>query len=224
MTELLPRPKLVLFDWDNTLVTPWPALARAVNAALVAVGRSPVTQAIVAAAMGQGGEDPLAGLDKEAGLLARQSFTRAFAAEPEPRLEAVAGALDVLGLLTASAIPVAILCNRRVAEVAGEAEALGLSPFLAGVVGVDSGVRAKPSAEGVALAIERLGLLGEIEDSREIWLVGDTDIDLVCAHAAGATPILLRESALPAAVLEKWPPAIQLSQCEQIIALLAAIL
>jgi phosphoglycolate phosphatase len=224
VTDLLPRPRLVLFDWDNTLVTPWPALTRAVNAALAAAGRSPVAPDVVAAAMGQGGDDPLAGLAPEAALLARHAFTRAFAEEPAPRLEAVAGALEVLSLLAASGIPAAILCNRRVAEVAAEAEMLGLAPFLAAVVGIDSGVRIKPSAEGVALAIERLGLVGVIEDSGEIWLVGDTDIDLVCAHAAGATPILLREGALPAAVLEKWPPAIQLSQCEQIIALLAAIL
>ena len=37
----LRRPGAVLFDWDSTLVDNWGAIARALNATLVAMGHAP---------------------------------------------------------------------------------------------------------------------------------------------------------------------------------------
>jgi phosphoglycolate phosphatase len=55
------------------------------------------------------------------------------------------------------------------------------------VVGAGDAAADKPDSAPVALALQSSGVAA----GREVWLVGDTEVDIQCASNSGCIPILL---------------------------------
>jgi len=180
-------PSAILFDWDNTLADNWGSIHAALNATLRAFGQ------------------PVWTLDEAKGRVReslRDSFPRLFGDRWEAAREYFyarfrEGHLDGLGLrpdaeaaLAACAdasIPIAIVSNKTGGLLRAEVAHLGWAARFGAILGAGDSARDKPDPQPAFDALERL----KTPVSSNVWFVGDTEVDVDCALAAGLTAILL---------------------------------
>lgn len=185
----LPRPRAILWDWDNTLVDAWAGVQAGMNAALRGFGLPEWSREEVRA---------------RARLSLRESFPAIFGAEWERARELfyaevrarhlevlipLAGTLEALA--AASPWPLGIVSNKQGPILRAEAAHLGWASRFGAVVGAGDAVADKPAAAPVLLALERLG----VAPGPEVWFIGDTGVDMQAARAAGCSAVLLGDAA-----------------------------
>jgi phosphoglycolate phosphatase len=178
---------VVVFDFDGTLADTWRDIASALNRTLDEVGLPPVAGPDVRFWIGDGVKPLLrkaipelrddAGLDE---LYAR--FSEHYRAclldttRPYPGIEASLDALEDALLVVASNKPHQFL-DRIV-------RGLGLAPRFRLVLGGDSLAVRKPDPAVITAITRRLE-----QPASEIWMVGDSAIDVGTGRAAGARTI-----------------------------------
>ncbi|RAU22535.1 HAD family hydrolase [Paramagnetospirillum kuznetsovii] len=187
MTKL-PRPRAVIFDWDNTLVDSWECIRESYNRTFRHFGMPDwsmeETQARVAASM----RDSFPAMFGERWPEARDVFTASFEAIHLDHLHPLPGADDMLQGLKSAGLTLAVVSNKRGSFLRKEAELIGWAPLFSRLVGADDAEADKPDAAPVRMALEGSG----ISPSAEVWFVGDSPIDILCAVNAGCTPVLMR--------------------------------
>lgn len=188
----LPAPKAILFDWDNTLVDTWAVIHHALAVTFEAFGKTPWTleetrQRVRASARDAFPE--LFGDDTEA---ATELFYETFARDHLQGLAPRAGAPEALAALAGRGdLWLGVVSNKTGRYLREEAEHLGWSRHFRQVVGALDAARDKPAPDPVVMALAGSGLdLGP-----QVWFVGDTDIDMLCARNAGCTGLLIRDEA-----------------------------
>jgi phosphoglycolate phosphatase len=187
MTPIVARPEAILFDWDNTLIDSWTTIHDALN--------------VVMAAMGE----PAWSLDETKArvrLSLRQSFPRifgqrwtqaqriyldAFQAIHLARLTPLPGCRELLESLARRPVYLGVVSNKTGAILRREVEELGWRRFFGSVVGAGDAAADKPDPAAVALALVPSGLTA----GEQVWMVGDTWVDVECARNSGCVPILL---------------------------------
>jgi phosphoglycolate phosphatase len=180
-------PKAVIFDWDNTLVDSFPAIHGALVATLVAMGHEPWTFDETRARARRSLRDSFPDLFGARWEEARDHFYRHFAAHHMRDLQPIAGAQQLLEALATAGCPMGVVSNKMGSYLRAEIEALGWSRYFLRAVGAQDATSDKPHPECVALVLAAAGLAA----APEIWLVGDTALDMECAHAAGVTAVLV---------------------------------
>lgn len=212
----LRRPRALLFDWDNTLVDNWSAIHEALNAALTAMGHSAwsyqETRERVRASM----RDSFPRLFGDRWPEAGRIFYETFAARHLERLSEMPGAGAMIAELAGRGFYLAVVSNKQGRFLRAEAERLGWLGHFGRVVGAGDAARDKPAIEPVELALEPAG----IARGGEVWFVGDTDIDIRCAAAAGCVPVLLRPEPPGALEFAEQAPALHLPDCQALAATL----
>ena len=187
----LPRPRALVFDWDNTLVDSWVCIQESYNLMFRHFGMAEwsldETRANVAASM----RDTFPAMFGDRWEEARDVFSAGFEAIHLSHLKPLPGAGEMLARLKDAGIALAVVSNKRGAFLRTEAEALGWTGLFGGLVGANDAEADKPHAAPVRMALAGSGIpLGG-----HVWFVGDMPIDMACAVNAGCTPVLLR--ALP---------------------------
>jgi phosphoglycolate phosphatase len=190
-SQSIVRPRVILFDWDNTLVDSWTTIHEALNAVMAAM------------------EKPLWSLretKQRVRLSLRESFPRHFGERWEEareiylsvfraihldRLCPLPGRGDLLRDLAANGIFLGIVSNKTGALLRREAERIGWSELFGSVVGAGDAAADKPNAAPVALALQPSGVAA----GERVWLVGDTGVDMECAYNSGCVPVLLGDGA-----------------------------
>lgn len=183
----LPRPRAVLFDWDNTLVDTWPCIGKATNITLEAMGREPWTEAEIRARVAGSLRDTFPKIYGERWEEAREVYYKAFGDVHLEMLTEVAGAYDLLTAASASGLYLGVVSNKTGRYLRAEADHLGWSRFFGKIVGAQDAARDKPSPEPVHLALST----GNIPAGPDVWFVGDAQIDVTCGRAAGCTTIFV---------------------------------
>ena len=179
--QALTRPRAILFDWDNTLVDSWTTIHEALNAVMAAM------------------EKPLWSLretKERVRLSLRESFPLHFGDRWEEarriyldvfrtihldRLSPLPGRGDLLRGLVADGIFLGVVSNKTGRYLRKEAAALGWERYMARLVGAQDATADKPDRAPVDLALEGSG----IGAGPAVWFIGDTAMDMRCAHAAG---------------------------------------
>jgi phosphoglycolate phosphatase len=183
----LPRPRALLFDWDNTLVDNWPAIHEALNATFAAMGHPLWTLAETRSRVRKSLRDSFPEMFGNRWEDARKVFYDTFAAVHLSHLRPMPGAPEGLAALAASGLYLAVVSNKNGAYLRAEAEALGWHGHFSHIVGATDAAADKPAPDPVHMALSGSGLA----PGPEIWFVGDGAIDVECAKAAGLTPIVL---------------------------------
>src|SRR6202043_3230987 len=101
----------------------------------------------------------------------------------EAMLRSLAGQGIFLGVVSNKTGP---LLRREVAR-------LGWAGVFGSGIGGGDAAADKPACEPVHLALTPSG----IPAGEEVWFVGDTAVDMECAHNSGCIPVLLGEAASP---------------------------
>jgi phosphoglycolate phosphatase len=215
----LPRPRAILFDWDNRLADNWTAIHAAMNATLIAMGQAPWTLAQSRSHIKASLRDsfPLlfGGRWREAIGIYRDAFERAHLTELRemPKAGAMLAGLKDRGLY------LAVVSNKAGRYLRVEAAHLGWTPYFGRLVGAQDAETDKPSVAPVELALAGSGL----ERGADVWFVGDADIDMACAVNAGCTPVLLRDRLPGAEEFAAGRPLGHVADCAGLADLLAQL-
>ena len=120
----------------------------------------------------------------------------------------------MLDAMAARGVYQAVVSNKTGKYLRAEAEALGWTSRFGKLIGANDAPRDKPDVAPVLLALESTN----IRPSQEVWFVGDSDIDMQCAHNGGMTGVLIppqdEDAGENQAETALFPPAVTFSSCE----------
>ena len=188
------KPKAILFDWDNTLVSSWGSIHLALEQAFLAMGQTPWTLEECKARVRTSAREAFPVLFGERAPEATEVFYRAYEALHLEGVKPLSGAEELLAGLGPSGQFVSVVSNKTNYLLRREVEHLGWGGYFDSVVGALDAEKDKPAPDPVHLALAGSGL----EPGPDVWFVGDTDIDLMTAAATGCIPVLVRaQTAMP---------------------------
>ena len=208
-------PRAILFDWDNTLVESWGVIHEAMNLTLAAMGFGRWTREETERRVRASLRDSFPAMFGARWRDAEQVFYNSFSAIHLKHLRALPGADEMLvHLAQVERLYLGVISNKRGEYLRREAKHLGWTGHFQTLAGAGDATRDKPAIEHVHLA------LGEQACGADIWLVGDADIDLRCAHNAGCTPVLMRPAAPAEGEFPGHEPALYFPDCAGLLAYL----
>ena len=198
----LTPPRAVLFDWDNTLVDNWATITEAFNVTLTAMGQEPWTVEEARARVRASLRDSFPKLFGDRWEEARRIYYDAFAGRHLETLKPMPGSEPLLAALQGRGLWTGVVSNKVGKFLRLEVEQLNWQRYFRRVVGAGDATRDKPALEPIRLALAGSGIvLGP-----DVWFVGDTEMDMECAVAAGCVPVLLHpEPADPLVYAGKMP-------------------
>ncbi len=203
-------PRAVLFDWDNTLIDSWSVIHAALNHTLEAFGHPTWSRVEAESRIRASLRDSFPTLFGADWTKAEKIFYDYFSSIHLSHLRPLAGAETLLTALSAAGTYLAVVSNKRGAFLRTEAAHLGWDKYFRALAGAGDAARDKPAREHVDLALDGAG----ITPGPEVWFVGDTDIDMVCAWNSGCTPVLLRTTPQQEGEFGTHPPALHLADCQ----------
>jgi phosphoglycolate phosphatase len=207
--QTLPRPRAVIFDWDNTLIDSWIAIQDAQNHTLVTFGQPPWSLAETKQRVRGSMRDTYPQLFGERWLEAGEVFYRRFAERHLENLRPLPGAPEMLAFAADNNRYLAVVSNKKGSYLREEASSLGWERFFGRIIGAFDAPRDKPSPDPVHLALRGIG----IATGSDVWFVGDADVDLQCAINAGCTPVLVRQEAPASGEFDGHEPSLHVSDC-----------
>ena len=191
----VPRPSAILFDWDNTLVDSWAVIHAALNETFTAMGRQNWTRTETEARVRGSLRDTFPEMFGDRWQEAEKIFYSAFGRIHLEHLTPLPGAAELLRELADAGVYLGVVSNKRGHFLRLEAERLGWDAHFKRLAGAGDCARDKPHRDHIDHA------LGQGTESpgpvagRDVWFVGDADIDMVCAKNAGCHAVLIRPSA-----------------------------
>ncbi len=189
---LLTPPTAVLFDWDNTLVESWDCLHSALNATLQHYEKEQLTKEEVQRRSHYSLRDSFPKVFgphwEEAAKLFYQHYKELHLVHlyPLPQAEQVLSRLQEMDIYTG------IVSNKNSAILRQEIEKLNWQPYFNKVVGSTDAAHDKPSTDVMHLALSDLP---EYEP-QNVWLIGDTVVDIDCARNFGCVAILFGQATM----------------------------
>lgn len=217
----LARPRSLLFDWDNTLVDTWEAIHAALNATFRAMAMPEWTLDQTRARVRRSAREAFPAWFGDRAGEAAELFYAEFERSHLERLRPTPGAGAMLAALAAEGFDLAVVSNKQGRYLRREAAALGWTGYFRRLVGASDALRDKPAPEAVTLALE--GGPVAAANSESVWLIGDTDIDMLCAVDSGCLPVLLRPDPPGDGEFAGAAPHLHLPSCEALAATLAAL-
>ena len=193
LAESLPRPRAILFDWDNTLVDTWPVIHAALAETFEKAGHPVWSLDDVKAKVRKSMRDSfpeIFGADWEKH---GEVYQAAYRARQKEGIRPLLGAEAMLESLQNQGVFLGVVSNKKGAPLRLEADNLNWTRFFSVLVGADDAAKDKPSKEPILLALKESG----IEPGPDVWFIGDSDIDLETAANCGMTPIFFGEGGTP---------------------------
>ncbi|MDX9690607.1 MAG: HAD family hydrolase [Proteobacteria bacterium] len=182
------RPQAILFDWDNTLVDSWVAIADALNLTRSTYGLETwtVDEARVKSAHALRDSFPeWFGGEWEK---ARDIFYARYNAVHAQLVRPMTGVAELLAFLHEKKIPLGIISTKKNILLRGEVKNLGWDLYFQAIVGSMDAPKDKPDPAPVMMALSQMGIEW---NSSCVWFVGDSHTDVECALRSGCIPILI---------------------------------
>lgn len=184
----LPRPRLLVFDVDGTLIDTLRPMRQALNEVLAANGRPPWSEAAVRGHLSLGLQGLLAAALRAGGPAPEVARERAGQAQLLQRYLALAplqaraypGAAALLEQARAAGCRLAVCSNAAGPVLQVLFEAQGWQAGFEAVVHAGNAAALKPSGQGLQQLLAQL----EVAPA-QAWLIGDSALDADCAQAAG---------------------------------------
>ncbi len=199
----LPPPVAIIWDWDNTLVDGWAAIAAGLAAAFTEHGLTPWTQDQVKARVRRSLRETFPEIFGARWEAARDTFYREVRAQHLQVLTPMPGAEAALRA-AAALVPLAVNSNKQGPLLRAEAEALGWAPLFTRLVGAGDAEADKPDPAPMRLGLVACG----VGASPAVWYVGDTALDMQAARNAGCSAVLLGDAAHDGGVGHANPDAV----------------
>ncbi|MCL2473471.1 MAG: HAD family hydrolase [Alphaproteobacteria bacterium] len=182
-------PEAMIFDWDNTLVDSWGAIGAAINH--------------VRGKYGLKTWDNREEMIENCSMSARNSFPEWFGDKWEEArkeyykhfsmirakmgINKAYGVQELLEWLKENNIPAMVVSNKSGGHLREEAEVLNWKEFFEAIVGAGDAHKDKPNKAHPELALTMAGL----EHAKNIWFVGDAEVDVACAKSIGCVSVII---------------------------------
>lgn len=206
------RPDAVLFDWDNTLVDSWTVIHEALNDTFDAMGHPQWTLEETRQRVTRSMRESFPEMFQTRWEEARDVFYARYREIHLTRLNTLPGAETLIEALMAARIYLGVVSNKAGEHLRLEASHLGWNDRFSRLVGATDAERDKPASDPVLLALSGSG----IPPGPTVWFVGDTSIDMECAHNAGCIPILVRKEAPKPGEFAPFEPTYYFEDCESL--------
>jgi len=198
----LSKPKAVIFDWDDTIVDSWNTILEAMNTTLTAMGHPAWSDAEARRHIGPSAKDMFRHLFgerwQEADKVYYDTVNKIFL----KNVRIHPNAEDVLKALASHKIYMAVVSNKRGPMLRSEAAHINFDRYFGRLIGAGDAAADKPHAAPVHLALQDSGIAA----GKDVWFVGDSPTDMLCAVNAGCVPVLLETKLPPEEMLVKNPP------------------
>lgn len=185
----LPTPRAIIFDWDNTLVDTWPTIQEALNTTFARMGHPLWDLDMVKERVARSMRDSFPDIFGENWQEAATIYQSSFRAIHLNKLTALPGAAEMLASLSGKPVYLAIASNKKGPNLRIEAAHIGWDKYFGNIIGADDTPKDKPAPEPVHAALKG----SNIVPGRDVWFIGDSPIDMECAHASGCTPVFYGE-------------------------------
>lgn len=209
----LPFPKAVIFDWDDTLVDTWPVAFAAINTMLEAMGHAAWSEEEANRRIGPSARDLFPQLFGDRWQEADKIFIDAIRSGFRDNMKTIEGASSLLKAFSDMNIFIGIVSNKRGQLLREEVTALSWNSYFKAVVGAGDAMADKPDPATVHLALKDSG----IAPGPDVWFIGNNHMDMLCAHSAGCTPILLETKLPPEEFFRNCPPAMRFPHCAALL-------
>ncbi|HKY33969.1 MAG TPA: HAD-IA family hydrolase [Candidatus Polarisedimenticolia bacterium] len=197
----------IVFDLDGTLIDSYEAIAESLNAALETLGRPALPPAAVRSMVGRGLETLIArALDPPEGAAASPAdvaravaaFRARYDAVCVPRTTLLPGVAVTLAGLHARGYRMGVATNKPSYFARRILDALGVGDLMSSVYGPDRVTHHKPHPEMVHALLASIGL-----PAAHALYVGDMEVDVLTARAAGLRVAVLPTGSCSRADLER---------------------
>jgi len=186
----LPRPKAVLFDWDETLVDTFPTVHKAMNETFIAMQhQSQWTLQQTKDSIHHPAVVYFPEIFGDQHQAALETFTKAYQANHLQELQPMPWAENVLKTLQSHKIPIGIITNKRRFILEPELDLLKWRPFFVteAIIAASEAGPNKPAADPVNKALAAMN----ISASPDVWVVGDKLNDAISGQNAGTSSVFL---------------------------------
>jgi phosphoglycolate phosphatase len=206
-------PKALVFDWDNTLVDTWQVIHRALAETLEAMGMRPWTLDETRRNVRASARDAFPRLFQERAEEAQRIFYESYENEHLAVLTPLPGASELLTALAGNdALFLSILSNKKGALLRRELAHLGWDHLFGAAIGALDAARDKPAHEALLAALTG----SNVRPGPEVWIVGDTDIDMRCAGDHGCEAILVRAEGPSEGEFGHFEPIVWATDCRDL--------
>jgi len=186
----LPKPEVLLFDWDGTLVDSHPVLAKAMNITLAAFDKEPWTFKQWQDWLGASARDAFPQVFGDDWEEARKKYYGAYADAHMDALALIPYADTLIAALKPAPLKLGVVTNKSGPFLLKEIDKLGWGDHFSALVGAGDAARDKPAPDPALKAIDHLRHGG----GGTVWFIGDNAVDVACGRAAGCTTILVGDS------------------------------
>lgn len=198
----LPLPKAVIFDWDDTVVDNWPLSVEAFNAMMRHMGHDEWDAETQLRRRGASAKDLLSELFGSRWEDASKFFYDYFVPRSQESFRLHDNIEDLLQSLSDAGVYLAIVSNKRGPALRQDVERSGFGKYFSAIVGAGDAAADKPDPAPVLKALEGSG----IAPGPDVWFLGDSHIDMICAINSGCTPVLIETKVPPEDLLTANPP------------------
>ena len=215
----LERPRVIIFDWDNTLVDSWGTIHAALVETFEAMGHVPWTFEETRERVRYSMRESFPKLFGDSWEEAARRFYEAFERLHLTHLAPVAGAGEMLNSLYGEGFCLAVVSNKTGRYLRAEASHLDWEPFFHRMVGAGDAAKDKPAADPIHLALTGCG----VEPGPEVWFVGDAGIDMEIAHKTGCMPVLLGGADIEGTEFSLFQPKVRFESCIELAGCVIAL-
>ena len=187
LSNYMIKPKLVIFDWDNTLISSWNNLYSSMKHTMEILGVEPWSMEKMKQTMHKSSRDFFPEVFGEEWTRAREVFYQDYQSKnATATIEVLAGTVATLEALKVLGVKMAIVSNKNGKYLRNEIERLGWNDYFGCVLGAYDLDEDKPSSLPVLHVLKQL----EVERGFHVWFIGDTIVDMQCAQNSGCWPVL----------------------------------
>lgn len=187
----LPKPKAVIFDWDNTLVDTWPLIHAAIDKTMIEMGREPWGLEKVRDNVHKSMRESFPLLFGDDWQKAGEIYKKTYRAIHLEEIRLLPNAMKLINKLEELNILQFIVSNKIGVTLRKEVAKIGIDQKFFALIGAGDASSDKPSREPIDLALMGSGLDPQKD---QIWFVGDTIADVDCAYNTGCHPIVFGHS------------------------------
>ena len=210
-------PDAIIFDWDNTLIDAWPCILDCYNRTFRHFGMAEWSLEEGKQNIARSLRDTFPTLFGDKWQEAREVYYDSFGKVHLDRMVPFAHTETMLKSLVDKGIYLGVVSNKLGTFLRAEADHLGWTPFFGSILGATDAIRDKPDPSPVIMALEPAGL----KPSPHVWFVGDSGVDLQCAHQSGCTAVLLRDLPPQDHEFKDHPPHIHVEDALKLLSFLA---
>ena len=187
----LPKPKAIIFDWDNTLADTWPLIQNAIDTTMTAMGHQPWGLEKVRDNVHKSMRESFPEIFGNDWQKAGEIYKNTYRSSHIELIQLLPNALELINAIEKQGIIQFVVSNKIGNTLRKEVAKIGIDQKFFALIGATDANADKPSKEPVELA-----LLGSDLDPKkdEIWFVGDTITDVECAYNSGCRPIVYGHS------------------------------